>query len=343
MHLANEIQEQPSVLRRLLSEQSANVRQIAAAVNTFAPSYVHIAARGTSDNAARYAQYLMGTYTRLPVMLATPSLHTLYDTPPQLSRSLTIGVSQSGKAEDVRQVIADANADGAITLAITNDAQSPLAKEAQYHIELCAGEEVSIAATKTYTAQLMAMAMLTAEIADNASLRAMLADVPAYVEQVLVNAADVPTWAQRYRYAEHFIAIGRGFNYATAFEIGLKVKELCYTTGGGYSEADFRHGPIAIVGRGYPVLIVAVEGKTLDGMLSLLEELKKREAETIVLSNNAQALAMGTRTVALPAMPEQISPLVAVVPGQILGMNLALAKNYPVDKPRGLSKVTVTL
>lgn len=343
MYLEKEINEQPQAIQRLLDLEQDNVRGIGKAVRDFGPAFVHIAARGTSDNAARYGQYLLGTFANLPVALAAPSVHTLYGAKPDLSRALTIGISQSGKAEDVRRVLADAKSQGGLTVAITNNADSPLAQEADYHIDQHAGEEVSIAATKTYTTQLTAMAMLTDAIAENGTLHAELQTLPMHMTETLINAADVRNWAQRYRYAQHIIAVGRGYNYATAFEIALKIKELCYTTGGGYSEADFRHGPIAMVGSGFPVVVVAPKGKTLVGMVSLLEELQRREAETIVFSNDETALGLSTRSVTLPNMPEYLAPMAAVVPGQVLGLWLADAKGYEVDKPRGLSKVTVTV
>lgn len=342
MHLEKEINQQADVIRNLLQQQQDNIQAIAQAIREFDPVFVQIAARGTSDNAARYAQYLWGAYTQLPVMLATPSLHTLYEAPVRLGKALVIGISQSGKAEDVRQVLADANQQGALTLSITNNPESPLAQEADHHIDIMAGEEISIAATKTYTAQLTAIAMLADALVDDVAFHDDLVKLPTWVEETLEHTAAIKAWVDRYRYAEHFVAVGRGYNYATAFEVSLKVKELCYTTGGGYSEADFRHGPIAMVNRGFPVLVVAPEGKTQAGMRSILDQLCEREAETIVISNNESLLEKGTVSAKLPTMPEYLSPIAAVIPGQVFAMRLALTKNLPVDEPRGLNKVTVT-
>ena len=344
MILAKEIQEQPHVIANLLETERENVATIATAIREFDPTFVHIAARGTSDNAARYAQYLMGTHWGIPVALAAPSLHTIYKTPPQLGRSLTVGISQSGKAEDVRQVLEDARSQGALTLSITNNADSPLAKEGDYHIPIHAGVEEAIAATKTYTSQLTAVAMLTAALSDDKSLQESLNSLSDHVAQTLTNCEGIADWVQRYRYAQHIIAIGRGYNYATAFEINLKVQELCSTTGSGYSEADFRHGPIAIVNTGYPVIVVAPDGKVFPKVLDLLGKLNELRAETIVISNRQDALELGSKTVSLPAdLTEPLSPIAAVIPGQVFGMHLAAEKGLNVDKPEGLSKVTVTL
>jgi glutamine---fructose-6-phosphate transaminase (isomerizing) len=319
------------------------VREIAAAVKRFQPAYVYIAARGTSDNAARYAQYLMGVYNRLAVGLAAPSVHTLYEAPPDLSKALVIGISQSGKSVDVAQVVTDAQAQGALTLSITNDAHSPMAQAAQYHIALHAEEEKSVAATKTYTAQLTAVAMLVAALADSDELHAAIRALPDEVAETLAMSSDVMRWAERYRYMTQFASIGRGYNYCTAFEISLKVKELCYVTGHGYSEADFLHGPVAQVQPGFPVVVVTPKGKTLPVMLEFLAKLKDRQAEALVISNEDGAFENAQQKMRLPqSTPEWLTPVTAVIPGQMFALALAMAKGHEVDRPRGLTKVTVT-
>ncbi len=347
MYLEQEILEQPTVLRRLLAEENQAVQRVVAAIREFDPGFVHIAARGTSDNAARYAQYLLGAYDRLPVALATPSLHTLYQTPPNLARALVVGISQSGQGADVRQVLDDARAQGALTVAITNDPNSPVAQAAAYHLHLRASEERSVAATKTYTAELMVLAMLAAELSDDDAMRAALRQLPRQAEQTLseyvTTPLTAPQWVERYRYMEQFAVIGRGLNYCTAFEINLKVKELCYLTGDAYSEADFRHGPIAVIHPGFPVMAVAPQGKTLPVMLDLLEKLHERQAELLVISNAEEAFRHAQNVMRLPAdVPEWLSPLLAVMHGQVFAMRLAIARGHEVDRPRGLSKVTIT-
>ncbi len=342
MYLEHEINEQPQVLARLIAEGRANITQIAEKIRMFDPAFVCIAARGTSDNAARYAQYLFGARAGLSVGLSAPSLHTMYEAPPNLSRALVIGISQSGQAEDVRRVIMDANAQGALTISITNDENSPLAGTARYHIPLMAGEEISIAATKTYTAQLTAIAALVTALVGDSTMQAELHALPQAMNAALENSLNIPTWAERYRYMTQFITIGRGYNYATAFEISLKVKELCYITGEGYSEADFRHGPIALVTPGFPMIVVAPRGQTLTNVLDLISKLHERQAELLVISNDERALEFGEKVMRIPDVPEWLSPMVAVVPGQVFAMNQALVRGYAIDKPRGLSKVTVT-
>ena len=337
-----EIAEQPQVIERLLDDGWADTEKVATAIREFDPPFACIAARGTSDNAARYAQYLFGARLRLPVMLATPSLHTLYKSPPNLSQALVIGISQSGAAEDVRRVLHDARGQGALTVAVTNVADSPLAQTADFTLPLRAGEELSVAASKTYTAQLTVVAMLAAALAEDDSMRGDLANLPTLAEETLRLCAGVGGWADRYKDAEKLVTLGRGYNYATACEIALKVKELTYIASEGYSEADFRHGPIAAIDAGHPVILVAPGGKTLPGMKEMAGDLRKRGARLLVISDDDDMLEKAANAMPVARSPEWLSPVLCVLPGQVYGMNQALARGYEVDKPRGLSKVTVT-
>ena len=342
MRLQSEIAQQPAVIQRLLHDSRQLTETVARAIRDFNPAFACIAARGTSDHAALYAQYLLGYRLRLPVMLATPSLHTVYDAPPDLSKALVIGISQSGKAEDVRAVLHDACSQGALTLAITNFADSPLAQTAAHHLPLRAEREYSVAATKTYTAQLTVSAMLASALADDKAMWRDLAALPDLAADALDRARSIADWAQRYRYSDRLVTLGRGFNYATACEISLKVKELTYIASVGYSEADFRHGPIAVIDRGHPVILAAPSGKTLHGMKAIAAELAERGAETMIISDDRVLLESGVQALPIPSAPEWISPILAVMPGQVYAMQQALARGFNPDKPRGLSKVTIT-
>ncbi len=340
-YLYDEIQEQPHVIANLISHQEQYVQEIAKAIHDFKPAFVMIAARGTSDNAARYAQYALGIQAKLPVALATPSVHTLYGAQPQMGNALVIGISQSGQSADVRQVLTDAAAQGALTMSITNDPQSPLAQSTRFHIDLGVGLERSVAATKTYTAELMAIAMLV-EALTTASFET-IARVPQWMAITLEQNEAVGEWAQRYRYIEQLATIGRGYNYCTAFEISLKIKELCYIVSEQYSEADFRHGPIAIVEQGFPVIVVAPKGKPQAQLLDLLSELDHKKAECLVISNDDAALAYARNPMRLPDdLPEWLSPLCTVIPGQYFAYYLAQERGLNVDAPRHLNKVTST-
>lgn len=342
MYLQKEIAQQPAVIERLLNDGQALTDAVAAAIRDFNPVFACIAARGTSDNAAHYAQYMFGGLLRRPVMLATPSLHTVYGTPPDLSKALVIGISQSGQAEDVRTVLSDANQQGALTLAITNNGDSPLAETAKYHLPLLAEREYSVAATKTYTAQLTVIAMLTSALAGSEAMRKDLSALPRLAAQALRLSDEIAGWAQRYRYIDRLVSLGRGFNYATACEISLKVKELSYIASEGYSEANFRHGPIAAIDRGHPVILAAPHGRNLAGMVDMCRRLNELGAETLVISNNSDLLGHGAQAMTIPSTPEWLSPILAVMPGQIFAMQQAFVRGYEVDKPRGLSKVTIT-
>jgi glucosamine--fructose-6-phosphate aminotransferase (isomerizing) len=200
-----------------------------------------------------------------------------------------------------------------------------------------------VAATKSYTAQLTAIALLVAHLADRAELHDSLLKLPDFVEQTLAASEPIAGWVQRYRYMERFAAIGRGYNYATAYEVSLKIKELCYITGEQYSEADFRHGPIALIHPGFPVMIFAARGKTLPLLVDLLERLHEQRAECLLITNDDAGKHLAQHVMPFPStMPEWLSPVAAVIPGQIFAMRLALARGNQVDAPRGLKKVTVT-
>ncbi len=341
--LFREIAEQPAALARFLDAESANVERIAAQINRAGAKYITIAARGTSDNAATYAKYVFASLNRLPVALATPSLYTIYQMPPRLTDSLVIGISQSGQSPDIVAVVEQARRQGAPTLAITNFADSPLARAADHVILQHAGEEKTIAATKTYTTQLCALALLSTALANDRARRRELDAVPDAVARTLSLNDAVAQAAARWRDATMCIVIGRGYNYATAFEIALKLKELAYVAAEPFSSADFMHGPIAIVQGGFPVIVVAPRGRVLDDLVLVARQLQERGADLVVISDVPDALAIGA-PLALPvALPEWLSPLVAIVPGQLLAHHLTSAKGYDPDHPRGLTKVTRTL
>lgn len=342
-HLEQEIREQPQVLRRLLEAERDTVRQVARAIREADPRYVVLAARGSSDNAARYGQYLFGATNGLAVALATPSLFTRYDKPPRLDGALILAVSQSGQSPDISAVVAEGRRQGALTVALTNDPESPLAERAAHVIQLHAGVERSIAATKTYTASLMALAMLSTALAADEERFQILQTMPDCVARVVGGLPDIVAAAERYRYMDACVVISRGYNYATAFEIALKLKELTYILAEPYSSADFRHGPLALVERGFPVLAVLPDGEMAEELTDLLVQLEGRGAELVVVSALERALMLAQTPLPLPPdVPEWISPLVTVVPGQVFALGLTLARGLDPDHPRGLRKVTLT-
>ncbi len=340
--LDEEIRSQPDVLAGLIAQEGARARRIVADLPPFA--YALIAARGTSDHAATYAKYAWAALAGHPVALATPALHTLYHRPPRLDAALVVGISQSGQSPDIVAVVEEGKRQGRPTLAITNDGSSPLAAAADHVIELHAGVERSVAATKTYTAQLATIALLAAAWNGEPQRWSELEQMPDVLAAVLSGVGDLASQAERYRYMEHCVLIGRGYNYATALELALKLKELTYVMANAYSSADFRHGPIATVADGMPVLLIMPKGATFDDMLQLAQDLKAQGAELLIASDVAEAQALATTGLPLPPyVPEWLSPIAAIVPGQVLAMHLARAKGVDPDRPRGLQKVTRTV
>jgi len=342
--LREEIFQQPDVLRGLLASQSAVIDEAAAWLRRQAPSYLYIAGRGTSHHVALYAGYLWGIVNRLPVAMAAPSIFGPYASPPLLEHGAVVGISQSGQSPDIVGVLTEARRQQRPTLAIVNDTTSPLARAADAVLDIRAGNEQEVAATKTYTASLMAVAMLSAALSDDARARDQLAAVPDLVEQALLLEDAVIAAAERMSALERCVVVGRGYNYATTHECSLKLKELAYVVAERYSAADFRHGPIAMVARDFPVVAVAVRGPVCADLTSLLDRLRNDlGAELMVISNDSAALAHATHPLQLPAdLPEWLNPIVTAIPCQLFAFHLTRAKGIDPHAPRGLQKVTRT-
>ena len=345
MSLRDEIIEQPAVLASLLANQTPLVQSIASALRRRDDiDYIFLAARGTSDNAGIYAKYLWGAANRLPIALAAPSLFTMYSEPPVLKGSLVVGISQSGQSPDIVGVLAEGRRQGRPTLAITNAPNSPLAQTADHVFDIQAGLEAAVAATKTYTAELMAIAMLSVALDPVAERAEALTIVPAWATQVLEQEDSIRRLAARYRFMEQCVVLGRGYNYATAFEWSLKMKELCYVLAEPYSSADFLHGPIAMIERGFPVMAVAPSGRVFRVMLEVLQRLRSEQlAELMVISDQAEALALAHSPLALPeGVPEWLTPLVSILPAQLFAYYLTREKDFDTEAPRSIYKVTET-
>jgi glucosamine--fructose-6-phosphate aminotransferase (isomerizing) len=344
MSMKSEVFEQPTRLADLLHHQRAAVEKIAALIRQRDIRYVFLAARGTSDNAGRYANYLWGAQNSLPLALATPSLFTYYGKPPKLDGALVVAVSQSGKSPDIISVVEEGRRQGCLTLSITNAPDSPLARASDLVLDIQAGEEISIAATKSYTNELMAIAMISTALAEDKSLWHELCKVPTWAEKVLKQDASIAHMAERYRYIRQCVVLGRGFNYCTAYEWALKLKEMTYTVAEPYSSADFQHGPIAMVEGGFPVLAVAPKGKVFDTMLEMLGRLRGDQmAELVVISDDKRALSLAQSPIQLPdGMPEWLSPIVSIIPAQLFVHSLTRAKGIDPEKPRVIVKVTET-
>lgn len=335
--LRGEIFEQPEGVARLLEREGGNAAALARAWRRAEIPFVLIAARGTSDNAARYAQYAFGLAARMPVALAAPSLVTLYGVPPRLKGALVIGISQSGRSPDIVETIAAARRGGSPTLAIVNDAGSPLARAAADVLPLHAGEERSIAATKTYTAELAAVALLVLSFARRKKELDALLKIPDAMAQALRSEEAARRAARVLEKAERAVVLARGVHYPTAFEIALKLKELALLFAEPFSAADFQHGPIAMAEENLPVVVVSPPATR--------PEAEMRAAARDLLRRGSPVVRIGPRgkgAIPCPVVPELLAPLVSVVPGQLLAYHAALARGFDPDRPRGIRKVTET-
>ncbi|HVU79075.1 MAG TPA: SIS domain-containing protein [Gaiellaceae bacterium] len=342
-HLERELREQPQALMRLIDTQRATAQRIGRLFGRDDVRYILIASRGSSSNAARYAQYVLGRSHRVPVSFATPSLYTLYEQPPRLDGALVIGISQSGRSPDVKEVIEEARRQGRPTVAITNDAASPLAEASDEVLALEAGDELAVAATKTYVNSLGAVALLFALATDDRTALAELQRIPSQLSLQIERSWDDAQAVDRLGAIEGGTVIARGVNYATCFEVALKIRELSGLLFESYSAADLMHGPVAAIASGWPVIAVAPRGPALQVMLDALDALSARGPRLVVISDDERALARGE--IALPLwtrVPDWLSPLVAVVPGQLAAFRLAELRGVDLDSPLGLSKVTLT-
>ena len=340
--LLTEIFSQPQVIEALAT-QRPQIETIARAIQQFHPRFVLIAARGTSDNAARYAQYLFGSMLGWPVALATPAVGTLYHADIHLAEALVIGISQSGRSPDICDVLQRARAQGALTLAITNNPTSLLAQSAEHHIDIAAGPELSVAATKSYTNQLAAIASLTAELANDASLRVALATLPSGIQAVLdIPQASIAAAATLIASAPAALSVGRGYHYATAFEAALKIKELSGLPVEPYSAADVLHGPVTIVEQGFPVLVSSDTGATHADTMALIQRLHSQGARLVVVSNATDHLARAAVPLPFPACDQRMAPILAIVAWQRVAHATAHQRGRDPDAPQGLQKVTET-
>jgi glucosamine--fructose-6-phosphate aminotransferase (isomerizing) len=337
-----EIREQPTVLSRLLDGERRAVLRLAAKMQRRSPAAVFLAARGTSDNAALYGHYLFETLLGIPSGLASPSVVTIYRKTPRLRGTLVVGLSQSGRSADIVRYVEAARAAGARTIAITNDPRSPLAAAAHDALLLHAGVERSVAATKTYTAQLTLLSLLVAAMAGDHNLLDAHARLPGLVERAL-QEEDAVRPLSRGLSGEHCIVTARGYNFATAREAALKLKETAHIAAEALSSADLLHGPIAVVGPRFPVIMIAPPGPTRSHLLRVARRLAARKARIVAVSsfggfNDASALIRAPAGIA-----EVLTPPVYIVPLQLLAYHLALARGYDPDHPAGLQKVTRVL
>jgi glutamine---fructose-6-phosphate transaminase (isomerizing) len=352
--MLREIEAIPDVVRRLLAEGGPEIERAAAAIRDADPGWVSIVARGTSDHAAIHLRYLIETELGIPAGMAAPSTVTIYGAELRWRGGLVIAVSQSGRSPDLIAVVDAARVGGAVTVAIVNDAASPLAAAAAHVIDCRAGEERSVAATKSYVAQLAAGACLVAALAPSRALGDALPSVPQILVESLAAAQaathDGTPIVAEFAASERSIVIGRGFEYPTALETALKLKETSRLFAEGYSSADFSHGPVVLTGPEVPILAIRPDGR----MGPLVDEgiaaaLASGSVPWVIggpaVTADAPAGMRAEQLITLPLpadLPEALASLATILPGQLLAEAVARRRGYDPDAPPGLRKVTLT-
>ncbi len=353
--MAAEMAEQPDVLRRILAEGAPRIRTVAEQIAVRRPRFVLLTARGTSDNAALYAKYLFEVRLGKPCGLTSMSTTTAYGARPDLRDCLVITVSQSGGSPDLVASTRAAREAGAITLAVTNNAESALAGVSEFHIDVLAGPERALPATKTYTAELLALYLFVEDlragggrpglrvpgdlVAGDLAAKAL----PDLAASVLARHDEVRALAARYRFAERMVLTSRGYGYPTAKEAALKLMETSYIPALSYSGADLLHGPLAMVDNISPVIAIVTDGRGGQALRPVLERLRDRGADLVVIGSHAE-VGRAAAGFALPTdgVAEELQPILEILPLQRLAYEVTLARGQDPDAPRSLAKVTET-
>jgi glutamine---fructose-6-phosphate transaminase (isomerizing) len=341
--MMREILEQPEALRRTLNAERDHVLRFRAFAAKQNFRLIVLVARGTSDNAALFGRYLLELTTGIPVSLSAPSVHTIYHAPLSLRDTLVVGISQSGEGADINLVLQSARRQGAYTVGITNEARSGMAHTVHEVFLARAGRQYSVAATKTYTTQLLILYLLASALSRQVTL-ADVSELPDRAKQALSVKSEIEELVERYRYMRQCVVVARGLNYANAFELALKLMETCYVVAERFSSADFLHGPIALIERDFPALVFMPPGKAFGELRKLVARLKGLRAETMVFSSEHARIQDATRVIRVPGdLPEIYTAIPYIIPGQIFAALLAEVKGLDPDKPRSLQIVTHTV
>jgi glutamine---fructose-6-phosphate transaminase (isomerizing) len=345
--MRREIGEVPEVVERLLHDGAADTAAIANAVRNYRPRWVSVVARGTSDHAGVYARYLIETHLRLPVAMAAPSVTTIYRARPAWREALVLAVSQSGQSPDIVGVTEAARRGGALTISVTNDPTSPLARAAEHILPCHAGQERAVAATKTYVAQLAAIAGLVAALSPRGRFSQALPRLPEALHRSLAaGEAWVAGPAEMLAAIDRLLVVSRGYNLATAFEVALKLKETARIFAEGYSTADLLHGPVALATSEVPVLAFQPGGKVGPAIEAALARVRAKGSRTweVHCGGPTEKIQGNAATLRLPVqLPEALTPLALVLPGQLLAEAVTRRRGLSPDEPSGLTKVTRTL
>ena len=352
--MRDEICQQPAAIERTLKTEWRQAEKLREYFKQHPVRLIVLAARGTSDNAAQFGRYLLEISTGIPVSLAAPSVYTLYKSRLNLKDVAVVAISQSGESTDTNLVLEQAKAAGALSIGITNESESTLARLAAHTFLVRAGKEKSVAATKTYTGQLMCFYLLARAMGAPIEL-ADLQKLPEWTAAALDLEKEIVERAERFCFMRHAVCIGRGLNYSNSFEFALKLMETCYVVAERFSSADLLHGPIAMLETSFPAFLFCPPGVTWKAMREMLAKLESLRADTLVITDRSNRQAAEKRSakiqLTIPAdlcyegsLPEDLyTPIPYIVPAQLLAANLAKVKGLNPDQPRTLSKVTQTL
>ena len=349
--MLDEIREQPRVLERMLSDPPSGLSRLGRRYSRHRPPLIILVARGTSDNAALFGRYLFEITLGIPTSLAAPSVATLYRKRPVPKDALVIGISQSGESTDINTYLEAAKASGSFTVGITNEQSSALASLVDEVLPTSAGKEMSVAATKTYTAQLLMIYSVARTLGAAIAHRDLLL-LPESVDGQLRNERQAKSMASTFQGISRAAVVGRGLNYANGLEFALKLTETSYVVAAGYSCADFSHGPIAMVEEDFPVFVFVPPGPTYGETAKLVERLGSRSVDIICIGTASEVRALPrSRWLEVRASPPKaetyaediLTPIPSIIPAQLFAAHLAEVKGLNPDKPRMLSKVTQTL
>ncbi len=339
--LESDIAKEPEVLERFLLDSLEDIEEAVRIIERVRPSFLYIVARGSSENAARYSQYAFGEMAGIPVALGNPSLFTLYSKAPDLSGSVVCAISQSGQSPDIVSVAEHAVENGICAIAITNDPSSPLSRRATHTVCIRAGEK-SIAATQTYLNSLAAVGMIAIFLGGQRDRLKELQSVPAVLCETLERGSAAESIARCLKNRDGLFVLGRGYNYSSAHEISLKLKELNYLLAHPYSTAEFLHGPIAVVEKEFPVIIISCTGAISSTIPIICENLSALGAQKLFITNHKIRSQENVEIFQIPDCPEWVSPFPVALAGQLIALKTAVLKSINPDKPRTIKKITRT-
>lgn len=354
--MRDEIRQQPVTIERTLKAEWRRARKLRRHFEQNPVQFVILAARGTSDNAAQFGRYLIEITTGIPVSLAAPSVATLYRSTLKVKGCAVAAISQSGESTDTNMFLEQAKASGAFTIGITNESESALARMADESFLVRAGREKSVAATKTYSGQLLSFYLLAYALGAPIELEG-LQKIAEWAEAALKLEAEIRIRAERYRFMRQAVCIGRGLNYSNALEFALKMMETCYVVAERFSSADLMHGPIAMLEASFPSFVFCPSGVTWEPMCELLRKLESIGSDILLLTDksNKSAQTISGQTgppLTIPValgqkkgkLPEEVyTPIPYIIPAQLFAANLAEVKGLNPDSPRTLNKVTLTM